>query len=248
MRRTHAALALAVVLVASGCASYAGPAPTASTMPGSATGGRTPIVTPSVSPPPAPATPTPLPVLPDGRTGAALNTPFMVRGVALINRNHTVSAAYAPKVATDFQLVPEADKAFAVMLDDAQKAGVSVVWRIAYRSYALQDAMSKSPSTAYGSEGASYVAKPGQSEHQAGLAVDVTSKSGSGTNFDRTKEFTWLRANAHKYGFILRYPEGKTAITGFNYEPWHYRYVGPTVAAAFGPNSTLTLEEYLGGS
>lgn len=188
-----------------------------------------------------------LAVLPDARTGTALNAPFTARGVPLINRNHAVSGSYAPKIVTDFQLQPEANSAFATMVTDAKKAGAAIIWRVAYRSYATQTELSKNPPTQYGDDGAAYVAVPGQSEHQAGLAVDVASNAGFGTRFPETKEFAWMRANSYKYGWILRYPEGKTAITGYNYEPWHYRYVGPAVAAAFGPNSNLTLEEYVGG-
>lgn len=65
--------------------------------------------------------------------------------------------------------------------------------------------------------------------------------------FADTPEFAWLRAHAHEYGFILRYPEGKEHITGIAYEPWHYRFIGVEAARGFGPHSTLTLEEYLGG-
>ena len=188
-----------------------------------------------------------LAVLPDARSGAQLATPFTYRGVALINRNHPVSKAYAPKLGKQYQLVPAADAAFARMVADAKKAGASIIWRVGYRAYATQEELSEHPPTVYGDDADSYVAKPGQSEHQAGLAVDVASKAGYGSRFPETKEFAWLRANSYKYGFVLRYPDGKTAITGFHYEPWHYRYVGAEAAKAFGPNSTLTLEEYLGG-
>ncbi|MFR3560233.1 MAG: D-alanyl-D-alanine carboxypeptidase family protein, partial [Paraclostridium sordellii] len=87
-----------------------------------------------------------------------------------------------------------------------------------------------------------YVAKPGKSEHQTGLAIDVT-------NEDRwfvksTDEAQWLATNAHKYGFILRYPEGKQQITGVAYEPWHIRYVGEKVAKKIY-DEQITLEEFL---
>ena len=192
---------------------------------------------------PSPGTPA---LLPDARTGSGLDAPLIVDGLALINRNHPVSRAFAPKVSADYQLVPEADKAFGQMVAAAKKVGLTIVWRVGYRSYATQTALSANPPTAYGDDADSYVAKPGQSEHQAGVAVDVASKAGTGTRFPTTKEFTWLRANAHHFGFILRYPDGKTDITGYHYEPWHYRYVGVDAASAFGPNSNLTLEEYLG--
>lgn len=91
-------------------------------------------------------------------------------------------------------------------------------------------------------------AKPGESEHQTGLAMDVSSPS---VNFQltqyygHTREGKWLVENAPKHGFIIRYPEGKEYITGYNYEPWHIRYVGKN-AAEFIMNENITLEEYLG--
>ena len=75
------------------------------------------------------------------------------------------------------------------------------------------------------------------------MALDVgTSKTTLGT-FENTKEFTWIKNNAHKYGFILRYPKDKEYITGYNYEPWHYRYVGIDAAKVIYENN-LTFEEY----
>ena len=180
-------------------------------------------------------------------SGAALDTPLTVNGVALINHQHGVSKNFTPKVSTTFRLIAEADAAYAAMVKDAKRAGLTIVWRVGYRSYATQKALSANPPPQYGDDGDSYVAPPGHSEHQAGLAVDVGSPSGRGVSFPKTKEFAWLRANSDKDGFVLRYPAGKTEITGYHIEPWHYRYIGPDAAAAFGPNSTLTLEEYLGG-
>jgi D-alanyl-D-alanine carboxypeptidase len=150
-------------------------------------------------------------------------------------------------VTGEAQLVPQASQAYAAMIAAAKADGASIIWRVGYRSYDTQQALSATPPTFYGKDADSYVAKPGRSEHQAGLAVDVASEQGYGTRFPETKEFAWLRANSYKYGFILRYPHDKTDITGYNYESWHYRYVGVEAAAAFGPNSELTLEEYLGG-
>ena len=94
----------------------------------------------------------------------------------------------------------------------------------------------------------SYSAYPGTSEHQTGLCVDfITSTMGGQltTKFENTEAFAWLSQNAYKFGFILRYPKGKESITGYTYEPWHYRFVGREVATDiyFGG---LTLEQYLG--
>ncbi len=253
------ASALAVALAVTGCvtATQAGPAATLSATP-TATATVTPNATPTAS-----ATPTPdaariasasasaaqLALLPDPRTGAQLDSPLVVKGVTVINRNHRVTAAFAPKTVGTAQLAPEAAQAYATMVAAAKKAGVSLVWRVGYRSYATQVQLLAKGDVLYGSDAkaANYIAQPGQSEHQAGLAVDVASKSGRGTKFPKTKEFAWMRAHSHEYGFVLRYPEGKSAITGYNYESWHYRYVGVEVARQFGPNSNLTLEEFLGG-
>jgi len=87
----------------------------------------------------------------------------------------------------------------------------------------------------------SLVALPGHSEHQTGLAVDI---SYNGINIENSKQGKWLMANAYKYGFILRYPKNKTHITGFPYEPWHYRYVGQPHAEYIHDNG-LCLEEYI---
>ena len=86
-------------------------------------------------------------------------------------------------------------------------------------------------------------ARAGHSEHQTGLAVDIADLSLDYDNFESTKEFNWIKKNAHKYGFILRYPKAKFHITGFKYEPWHYRYVGVNIATYIYQNN-LTLEEY----
>ena len=86
-------------------------------------------------------------------------------------------------------------------------------------------------------------AKPGHSEHQTGLSIDVEGSNLDYDLFAESKEFNWMKNNAHKYGFILRYPKGKEHITGFKYEPWHYRYVGKDVASYIYKNN-ITLEEY----
>lgn len=87
-----------------------------------------------------------------------------------------------------------------------------------------------------------YSARPGYSEHQTGFAFDINRASMS---FEGTKEAVWLEQNAYKYGFIMRYPKGKESITGYQYEPWHYRYVGVERAQKLF-SSGLTIEEYYG--
>ena len=86
-------------------------------------------------------------------------------------------------------------------------------------------------------------ARAGHSEHQTGLAVDVAGSNDSYDDFEASIEFNWMKKNAHKYGFILRYPKGKEKITGFKYEPWHYRYIGIDIATEIYEKD-ITLEEY----
>ena len=86
-------------------------------------------------------------------------------------------------------------------------------------------------------------ARAGHSEHQTGLAIDIADLSLDYDNFEITKEFKWVKENAHKYGFIMRYPKGKFHITGFKYEPWHYRYVGIDVAKKI-KEAGITFDEY----
>jgi len=87
-------------------------------------------------------------------------------------------------------------------------------------------------------------ARPGHSEHQTGLAIDIMGSNEDYNKFEESVEFEWMKNNAHLYGFILRYPKGKENITGFKYEPWHYRYIGKKVATIIY-NENITLEEYL---
>ena len=88
-----------------------------------------------------------------------------------------------------------------------------------------------------------YAQPPGASEHQTGLCFDVTTETNDG--FESTEQYAWLRAHAHEYGFIQRYPANKADVTGISYEPWHYRYVGVNAATAIR-NQDITLEEYVG--
>jgi len=88
-----------------------------------------------------------------------------------------------------------------------------------------------------------YSGRPGHSEHQTGLAVDVFNNKETYTNFEKTKEFTWMQNHAHEYGFILRFPKDKVNETGYEYESWHYRYVGKKIAKYIKENN-ISFEEY----
>ncbi|ANF97036.1 M15 family metallopeptidase [Paenibacillus bovis] len=126
--------------------------------------------------------------------------------------------------------------------DHVPLAGVS-----AYRSHARQKAIFEAYVRRDGEAKArTYSAYPGTSEHETGLAIDVSGSNGrcAATGcFAGTKEAKWLAQNAASYGFIIRYPKGKESITGYTYEPWHLRYVGKTIAGEIS-RKQLTLEEY----
>lgn len=140
------------------------------------------------------------------------------------------------------QMEEVASKAVEKLFKQAKEEGINFLATSAYRSYASQKEIYNKKVVSDGIKKANeYVAKPGSSEHQTGLCIDVT-------NEDRwfvgnTKEAIWLAENAHEFGFILRYPKGKENITGKSHEPWHIRYVGKDVAKEIYKND-LTLEEY----
>ena len=118
----------------------------------------------------------------------------------------------------------------------------------AYRSYSVQVNVYNGWVASLGQEGADLTsARPGHSEHQTGLAVDISAVPAVcalDQCFADTPEGKWLKKNAHKWGFILRYPNGKTKITGYEFEPWHYRYVGVELATAMRQAKITTLEEF----
>ena len=128
---------------------------------------------------------------------------------------------------------PSANASFAAA-ESANMNGYTIT--SGYRSYERQ-------AEVYAESKPGYAQKPGCSEHQTGRCFDVTVENVGG--FETTPQYDWLRLNAHKYGFIQRYPANKSGITGISYEPWHYRYVGVD-AATYITAHDLTLEEYLG--
>lgn len=224
------------------------PSVTGSSGAGSSAGAGSASVSPGNSPSGTPASSTRPSAPVDDRSGKALARPFTVDGVTVVSAKHRVSAGYRPKVRGSVPLVAEAQAAFERLVRAARKQGLRLQAISGYRSYASQRALRASLTARFGrAYAARYVAVPGTSEHQTGLAVDVRSPSGRGTTFDRTKEWRWLRAHAQDYGFVLRYPKGKTKVTGIGYEPWHWRYVGADVAKAIRAHGAdVTLEEYLG--
>ncbi|MEG1583975.1 MAG: M15 family metallopeptidase, partial [Anaerovorax sp.] len=142
----------------------------------------------------------------------------------------------------------EAAEHFHGMVEAAEKNGISVVMTTAYRDYDFQKTLYDNYVSNEGqAEADKFSAKPGQSEHQTGLAVDVTSASVGYAltyEFGQSQEGKWLAEHAHEFGFILRFPEDKREITGYNYEPWHFRYVGQDIAREIYKEK-ITLEEFI---
>ena len=146
------------------------------------------------------------------------------------------------------QLRKEAADALKRMFDAAKQEGIYLYARSGYRSYQTQVNLFENYARQHGEEEANkFSAKPGHSEHQTGLTMDVTSESVNfqlTESFGETKEGIWLKENAHKFGFIIRYPKDKEHITGYIYEPWHIRYLGVDLATEI-TEMGLTYEEYL---
>lgn len=139
------------------------------------------------------------------------------------------------------QMERVAAESFKEMSNAAKKEGIDIHNISGYRSYNTQKSLYNSYVNRDGKEKAdTYSARAGTSEHQTGLATDINSIS---ISFENTSAFKWLSKNAYKYGFILRYPKGKEHITGYTYEPWHYRYVGNDVAKIIY-DKKITFEEY----
>ena len=160
-----------------------------------------------------------------------------IGGILMASKTYTLPEDYAP--GED----PEALEAFDRMQADASAEGLDIYIASGFRSYKDQDRIYNNYVDRDGKEAAdTYSSRPGHSDHQTGLAFDLNSIDDS---FGDTPESDWLKENAHKYGFIIRYPEGKADITGYQYEPWHIRYVGEEIASKLY-ESGLSVEEYLG--
>ena len=123
--------------------------------------------------------------------------------------------------------------------------GINLYISSGYRSYGTQKSLYGSYKSMYGRSTADvFSARPGHSEHQSGLALDLNIVKDW---FAGTKEAKWLSRNCWKYGFVIRYPEGKSYNTGYKYEPWHVRYVGKTLAEKlYNGGKWLSMEEYYG--
>lgn len=153
----------------------------------------------------------------------------------------TVDKKYSSKT---LQLVDYAKEDFEELSEAAAKENYTVLAMSSYRSYQYQYNLYNRYVSTDGVEAAdTYSARPGYSEHQTGLAVDVYNGKEDFTNFEKTKEYNWMQDNAYKFGFILRFPKDKVLETGYQYESWHYRYVGKEIAKYIHDNN-LCFEEY----
>ncbi|MBE7003626.1 MAG: D-alanyl-D-alanine carboxypeptidase family protein [Ruminococcaceae bacterium] len=173
------------------------------------------------------------------------------KGVLMLVNKQNFLGRYKPKDLVSLgacgswgSMAREARDAFVSLVQGASAEGYRI-WGVSpYRSYDLQEYLYESYVSAHGQDEAdTYSARPGWSEHQTGLAVDVAVRGESYGDFEGTSECEWMKAHAHEYGFILRYGEGVEYLTGYMYEPWHYRYVG-VEAATYIYENDLTFEEY----
>ncbi len=141
----------------------------------------------------------------------------------------TIPANYVSDETRTYQFLTQAILHLEEMIDAAQNDRVSLLVASAYRSFGTQEALKSNYRMVYGSGANAFSADQGYSEHQLGTAVDFTTKSLSGAldGFDSTDAYTWLTKNAYRYGFVLSYPKGNSY---YQYEPWHWRYVGTTLA------------------
>ncbi len=248
-RRLAIAGTLSLVLIAGAAVvvgAVSGAAPGGAAFPSGTDSSATQTPTPR----PAPAAP-PAPVTVDtfDRAARSLDDPTSIWVV--VNKLRPLNPQdYEPDDLVDVPvphtweplLRQEAADAIVAMFDAASaEAGLELASNSAYRSYSAQEEI-------YDGDDLS-TARPGYSEHQTGLTMDIGAVSGEcslDACFGETDEGIWLRDNAWRFGFILRYPADKTPVTGYEYEPWHFRYVGVELATEMHDTGFSTLEEFFG--
>lgn len=244
-------MAVSLALVATGCSNQQ-PAPEPTPSADVAEPSPTPTPTPTLTP-----TPTPTPAAFD-RTAESIDDPasywvvsnklrplkpkeFVPKDLRAVNVPHV----YAPMLRDDAATAVEK-----LFRDFAKETGLTMKSQSAYRSYSTQVSTYNGWVSRLGKEAADLTsARPGHSEHQTGLAIDISASDGTCSLdqcFADTEQGKWLAKNAWRYGFHLRYPEGKTAVTGFEFEPWHYRFVGKALARELHDTRVATLEEFFG--
>lgn len=179
-------------------------------------------------------------------------TPYKNTNYILINKFFYVGKEYVPNnlkkinICTkgNIYLTKEAQIHFEQMCQDIKKENLNIRAISAYRDYNYQLNLYNKYLVNDAKENVdNYSARPGYSEHQSGLTVDIDNIVTDFNNFESTDEFLWMEKNAYKYGFILRYPKGKENITGYTYEAWHFRYVGKEIAYYIKKHN-ITFDEY----
>lgn len=171
----------------------------------------------------------------------------------LVNKFNNLPSDYVPSdlvkisaenSARELYLKKDAAEAFEKLCNDAKAQGYTIKAYSTYRSYNTQLNTYNGYVKSDGQTNAdTYSAKAGFSEHQTGLAADVQGSTGAYNQFSSTKEYKYVQDNSYKYGFIIRYPEGKQSITGYMAEAWHLRYVGVDIATRIH-NEKITYDEY----
>lgn len=175
-----------------------------------------------------------------GFKGYTKNGITYIDGILIANKTYSLPSTYTPG-----RLSTDTTNAFNKMKSAASLDGLNIYLSSGYRSYSTQQKLYNNYAKRDGVVAAdTYSARAGHSEHQTGLAFDVNIVNDT---FANTAEAKWLAKNCYKYGFILRYPKGKTNETGYKYEPWHFRYVGVDLATKLYNNGDwITLESYFG--
>lgn len=185
------------------------------------------------------------------------NTDYSLETNMLVNKYYSLNRDYQPDdiipISSSYAWGPNNSKttrkityeAYLEMYNAAKIDGITLMINSSYRTYDEQESVYKNYENKYGIEYADDIAaRPGHSEHQTGFALDIFCTTNSNTKtFKDSEAYLWLINNSYKYGFILRYPEGKENITGFAFESWHYRYVGKEIAKYIYENN-ITFDEY----
>ena len=180
-----------------------------------------------------------------GFNGKVVDGITYIDGILIANKTYSLPSSYAPGLQTSIQ------NAFNNLKNDASSLGYSYYIGSGYRSYWDQKIIYNNYVSWDGQANAdTYSARPGHSEHQSGLAIDVCDYNVSAcidSAYDSTESAKWLNDNCYKYGLIVRYPQGKSNMTGYMYESWHLRYVGVELATKlYNDGNWVTVEEYYG--
>lgn len=190
----------------------------------------------------------------DKKIYSDIKTVYQNDNLVIVNRFYKLESAATPNDLKNIsiqyaydghKLKEEANTAYIKMAKDAKNSGFTLIANVSYRSYEEQETTYNNFRARYGlAKADELAARAGHSEHQTGLALNISTRLKDDENsFEETGAYTWLLNNSYKYGFIQRYPEGKDDITGFSFEPGHFRYVGIDIATQIY-NENITFDEY----